>query len=320
MKAIVAKMIMMECVMTVFPLDLNAMYFFTQVVEHKGFTAAGKALGIPTSRLSRQVAQLERQLKLRLLQRTSRRIQLTDVGNEVYQHCVAMMQQAHQAQQTALRTLAEPNGTVRFSVSPLLADEVIASLLPAFMARFPKVNVETYVTTRRVDLLEEGLDFTIRGLGVASEAAGLIQRRLGTARWLLAASPAWLARYGSPSTPQQLSGMPCLLYPPPQGAPGWRLYGPENAVVNVPFSPRLSSDNLQVILRAALDGLGICGIPYYACRPAIARGDLQEVLSGWHPQNGELVLLYPSRRGVPPAVKALIEFFCQQIPPLLNGR
>ena len=121
-----------------FPLDLNAMYFFTQVVEHKGFTAAGKALGIPTSRLSRQVAQLERQLNLRLLQRTSRRLQLTDVGHEVYQHCVAMMQQAHQAQQAALRTLAEPNGTVRFSVSPLLADEVIASILPTFMARFPE--------------------------------------------------------------------------------------------------------------------------------------------------------------------------------------
>lgn len=97
--------------MSVFPLDLNAMYFFTRVIEHKGFTAAGKALGIPTSRLSRQVAQLERQLNLRLLQRTSRRLQLTDVGHEVYQHCVAMMQQAHQAQQVALRTLAEPNGT-----------------------------------------------------------------------------------------------------------------------------------------------------------------------------------------------------------------
>ncbi|EMB4114333.1 LysR substrate-binding domain-containing protein [Serratia nevei] len=306
--------------MSVFPLDLNAMYFFTQVVEHKGFTAAGKALGIPTSRLSRQVAQLERQLNLRLLQRTSRRLQLTDVGHEVYQHCVAMMQQAHQAQQVALRTLAEPNGTVRFSVSPLLADEVIASILPTFMARFPRVNVETHVTARRVDLLEEGLDFTLRGLGIANEAAGLIQRRLGTAKWLLAASPVWLARHGAPATPQQLSDMPCLLYPPQQGAPGWRLYGPENAVINVPFSPRLSSDNLQVILHAALDGQGICGIPYYACRQALARGDLQEVLSGWHPQNGELVLLYPSRRGVPPAVKALIEFFCREIPPLLDDR
>ena len=84
------------------------------------------------------MAQLERQLNLRLLQRTSRRLQLTDVGHEVYQHCVAMMQQAHQAQQAALRTLAEPNGTVRFSVSPLLADEVIASILPTFMARFPE--------------------------------------------------------------------------------------------------------------------------------------------------------------------------------------
>ncbi|WP_254842503.1 LysR substrate-binding domain-containing protein, partial [Serratia marcescens] len=77
---------------------------------------------------------------------------------------------------------------------------------------------------------------------------------------------------------------------------------------------------LQVILRAALDGQGICGIPYYACRQALARGDLQEVLRGWHPQNGELVLLYPSRRGVPPAVKALIDFFYQEIPPLLNDR
>lgn len=266
--------------MSVFPLDLNAMYFFTQVVEHKGFTAAGKALGIPTSRLSRQVAQLERQLNLRLLQRTSRRLQLTDVGHEVYQHCVAMMQQAHQAQQAALRTLAEPNGTVRFSVSPLLADEVIASILPTFMARFPRVNVETHVTARRVDLLEEGLDFTLRGLGIANEAAGLIQRRLGTAKWLLAASPVWLARHGAPATPQQLSDMPCLLYPPQQGAPGWRLYRPENAVINVPFSPRLSSDNLQVILHAALDGQGICGIPYYACRQALARGIYKRCSAG----------------------------------------
>lgn len=181
------------------------------------------------------------------------------------------------------------------------------------------MNVETHVTARRVDLLEEGLDFTLRGLGIANEAAGLIQRRLGTAKWLLAASPVWLARHDAPATPQQLSDMPCLLYPPQQGAPGWRLYGPENAVINVPFSPRLSSDNLQVILHAALDGQGICGIPYYACRRALAQGIYKRCSAGGIHKMASWCC-FTHHGVVPPAVKALIEFFCREIPPLLDDR
>lgn len=304
--------------MPAFPLDLNAMYFFTKVVEYNGFSAAGRALGVPKSRLSRQIEHLEQQLGLRLLQRSSRRIAVTDVGSEFYRHSVAMMQQADAAHQAALRAKTEPRGTVRFGVAPLLADKIIARLLPHFMSEYPQVNVEVHVTPHQVNMLEEGLDFVIRGPGETPGPGDLIQRRLGTVRWLLVASPLFIARYGSPATVNHLRDYPCLLYPLSHETSGWSLYGPENQVTHVPLLPRLASDNLQIIFQAALKGEGICGLPLYACREAIAAGELQTILSGWHPHNGELVMLYPSRHGVPHAVKALMNFLCQKVPDTFN--
>ncbi|MFC5475802.1 LysR substrate-binding domain-containing protein [Paraherbaspirillum soli] len=303
--------------MSKFPLDLNALYYFAQVVERKGFTAAGAALGVPKSRLSRYVAELEAQLGVRLLQRTSRRLALTEIGAELYQHCVAMMVQAEAVQQAAQRTLAEPNGTVRCSVPVAIADVVLAKVLPEFMKRYPKVGVLVQASNRRIDLLEEGIDVVVRGAGREPETEGLIQSTLCTARWALLASPHYLAQHGDPADIDGLSQADCLLYQPLADGATWQLYGADDELREVPVRSRLRSDNLHVLREAALAGLGIAGLPLYACAQELQTGALRIVLPGWRPRAGRLSILFPSRRGMVPAVRVFIDFLKEALPPLL---
>ncbi|WP_277588687.1 LysR substrate-binding domain-containing protein [Pseudomonas chlororaphis] len=300
-------------------LDLNGMYYFTQVVKQNGFTAAGETLGIPKSRLSRYISQLETQLGVRLLQRSTRGIQITDIGLEFYHHCTMMMEQIDAAQLAVNRILVEPSGIVRCSVSPILADEIISKVLPAFMELYPKVNVHLQSTTRKVDLLEERIDVVIRAIGSPAEPSTLVQRSLGITRWVLAASPDYLDRHGTPQDISELKNRHCLLYQVASDSTLWNLYGPSSELKTIAVEVRLHSDNLNILRRAALSGQGIVGLPLYACQDEISSNSLKIVLPEWHPKTGELAILYPSRRGVVPAVRVFIDYLHETIPPLLNG-
>jgi DNA-binding transcriptional LysR family regulator len=300
-------------------LDLNDLYLFAQVVECHGFTAAGDLLGIPKSRVSRRISQLEASLGIRLLQRTSRRLSLTDAGQELYLHCRAMVAEAQAGEDTVRKRLTEPSGQVRASLPVAITDIVLADLLPRFMLQYPKVQLTIQATNRQVDLIEENFDIVVRGVTVGLEPPGLVQARLCTASWRLVASPAYLAQTGPIQGVDRLPELDLLLYASIDGTtPVLRLIGPDGEAIGTPVRARLQSDNTSVLKQAALAGTGIASLPLYACADELKSGTLCVVLPEWRPKEGQLMVLFPTRRGLVPAVRALVDFLKAELPPLVN--
>jgi DNA-binding transcriptional LysR family regulator len=296
--------------------DLNDLYLFAQVVERRGFTAAGEVLGITKSRISRRIAQLEARLGARLLQRTSRRMNLTDAGHELYGHCVAMIAEAHAGEDAVRRRLDEPVGRVRVSLPVAIADIVLARLLPGFMQRYPKVRLMVQATNRSVDLIEENIDVVVRGVGITLESSSLVKANLCSVRWALVVSPEYLARNGPIDTLEALVHADTLFNAPmSETETAWRLLGPNDAHHASPIGKlRLQTDNLAVLKEATLAGMGVCGLPLYACTAELQAGRLKVVLPEWRPKAGNLVILFPSRRGLAPAVRAFVSFLKAELP------
>ena len=185
--------------------DLNDLYYFAMVVDHGGFAAAERALGIPKSRLSRRITQLESDLGVRLLQRSTRRFAVTDVGNSVYRHAQTMLAEANAAREVVDRLSAEPRGVVRVSVPVGLAQQQMPRLLPEFLARYPQVRLQLHVSNRKVDLINEGFDVALRVRSRLDDDGGLVMRSFGEIQELLVASPRYLDGMGRPTDPDQLA-------------------------------------------------------------------------------------------------------------------
>jgi DNA-binding transcriptional LysR family regulator len=294
--------------------DLNDLYFFAAVVEHGGFSAAGRALGIPKSRLSKRVAQLEERLGVRLLQRTTRRFVVTEVGERFYGHCRAVLEEARAAQDAVDELRAEPRGVVRISCPVSLAQTVLAYVLPDFMARYPKLQVRVLSTNRRVDLIGEGVDLAIRVRNKLDTDANMIVRSFGLSRVLPVASPGLLDVHGRPVHPDDLARLPALSMQEHEGAQVWELIGSEGQRVSVDLQARLISGDFAMLLEAARRGVGVTLLPEFVCAPAIARGELEVLLPGWSVPDGTMHFVYPSRRGMLPGVRALVDFLAERLP------
>jgi DNA-binding transcriptional LysR family regulator len=294
--------------------DLNDLYFFAAVVEHGGFSAAGRALGIPKSRLSKRVAQLEERLGVRLLQRTTRRFVVTEVGERFYGHCRAVLEEARAAQEAVDELRAEPRGVVRISCPVSLAQTVLAYVLPDFMARYPKLQVRVMSTNRRIDLIGEGVDLAIRVRNKLDTDANMIVRSFGLSRILPVASPSLLKAHGRPEHPADLSGLPALSMQEHEGAQVWELIDAAGQRVSVELQARLISGDFAVLLEAARRGVGVTLLPEFVCAPAIARGELEVVLPEWSAPEGTMHFVYPSRRGMLPGVRALVDFLAERLP------
>ncbi len=294
--------------------DLNDLYFFAAVVEHGGFSAASRALGIPKSRLSKRVAQLEARLGVRLLQRTTRRFAVTEVGERFVAHCRAVLEEAQAAQDAVDQLRTEPRGVVRMSCPVSLAQTVIAQLLPDFLLRCPQVQVRVLASNRRVDLIAEGVDLAIRVRTRLDADADLVLRSFGLSRTLLVASPAWLDVVGRPAVPADLSALAALSMQEHEGAQAWALVGENGRRLNVEVHPRLVCGDFAVLLEAARRGLGVALLPEFVCAPAIGRGELEVVLPQWAVPDGTMHFVYPSRRGMLPGVRALVDFLAERLP------
>lgn len=302
-------------------LDLNDLYLFSQVVQRQGFSAAARTLGLPKSRISRRVSLLEERLETRLLQRNARSLRLTDAGEALYAHCLAMLAEAQAGEAAVRQRQQEPSGQVRLSVPIAIADAVLSRLLPAFMQRYPKVKLSVQASNRQVDLLEEGVDVVVRGVGFEQASSSLVQVGLCTAQWGLLATPAWLAQWGDVLCPQQLEGHDSLLFGPLEGGADILLLRHESgSYQDVRVKVLLRSDNIQTLKQAALAGLGVAGLPLYSCAEELEDGRLQLLLPQWRPKDGRLVMLYPTRRGLSPAVRVLIDFFKSELPRILEYR
>jgi DNA-binding transcriptional LysR family regulator len=299
--------------------ELDDLALFAGVVDHGGFAAAERALGTPKSRLSRRVAALEKDLGVRLLQRSTRHFSVTDVGQDVYRHARAMLDEARAARETVARLSAQPRGLVRIACPVALAQVQMAALLPEFLERHPLVQVHVAVGNRRVDLIEEGIDLALRVRSRIDDDASLVLRRLGEVQELLVASPAYLAQAPALESPQDLAAHATLNNSEDLNRQAWELHGPEGRIERVALGrPRVMASDFGLLQAAALAGQGVALLPEIFCGRAVERGELVVVLPEWRTPMGLFHLVYPTRRGVLPAVRALIDFLVERLPPMIE--
>jgi len=296
---------------------LDDLYYFAAVVEHGGFAAAGRVLGVPKSRLSRRVEALEARLGLRLLQRSTRRFHVTEVGREVHRHAQGMLAEADAALDAAAAALAEPSGLLRVACPVALAGSLLAAHLPAFLQRYPRLRLELEVSNRRVDVLAEGFDLAIRVRSTPSGEDDLVMRRFAELEELLVASPDYLDRMGEPVHPDELAAHQCLSFVREPELQTWTLKGPSAEPVRVEIRPRLRCHSFDVLHAAALAGQGIALMPESVVRASLAEGRLRRVLPDWCLPQGVLHAVFPHRRGLLPGVRAFIDFLVEIMPPAM---
>lgn len=299
--------------------NLNDLYYFAAVVDHGGFAPAARALGIPKSRLSRRVTALEAELGVRLLQRSTRRFAVTDVGMSVHRHAQSMLAEAQAAREVVDRLSAEPRGVVRVSVPVSMAQLQFPKILPEFMANYPEVRLQLIVSNRRVDVINEGVDVAIRVRSRLDDDGSLVMRSFGQIQELLVASPRYLDRAGRPRTPEELDGHVALCSNEDEARQRWELHGPDGDVRRIELRPRVSGHDLPLMLALAQRDIGITLLPEILCSDAVRAGALEVVLPDWRLPQGIAHAVFASRRGMLPAVRVLLDFLAERLPPLLEA-
>ncbi|OWT57457.1 LysR family transcriptional regulator [Candidimonas nitroreducens] len=288
--------------------DLNDMGYFAEVAQRGSFAAAARALGLPKSRLSRRIAHLEAQLGVRLLQRTTRKLSLTTVGEMYLRHCVAICDEAQAAADAVAQASSEPRGVVRLSCPVTLAQSVVGAALPEFLAQHPLVQIQMEVSNRVVDVIEEGIDIALRVRTTLSASGSLVVKHLGLSQTLLVASPQQLRRQGAPRGPEELAAMDTVAMSPTEGRYVLKLLGPQGKEFLALHHPRYVAGDLLAVKLAVLAGIGVGMLPDYMCREELADGRLAVALPGWSLEPGIVHAVFPSRRGLVPAVRLLLDF------------
>ncbi len=294
--------------------DLNDLSFFTAVVSHHGFSAASRALGLPKSRLSRRVAALETDLGVRLLERSTRHMNVTQIGEDIYEHARAALSEAGAIEEIAARMKTEPRGLVRVTC-PIGVDRLIAARLPELLQRYPELRLQVIVTNRRVDLVEEGIDLAIRGGQPAEADANLQMKVVGRLAAILVASPSLLQAYGRPLAPSDVAALPTVSNMESAGPDRWDLVDAAGNQAVVIHDPRLRASTLPIMRQAVLAGIGVGLLPEFACKEALDDCRLEHVLPGWRRQEGLIYILFHSRKRLLPSVRAVIDFVAEALNP-----
>lgn len=292
--------------------DLNDMRFFAEVVDQNGFAAAARKLGMPRSRLSRRIGLLEDRLGIKLIHRSTRRFTVTEIGREYYRHCVAMMVEAEAAQETIDRMRTEPQGVVRVSCPSSLIYFQIGEMIARFMEQYPKVEVLLESTNRRVDVIREGFDLAIRVRFPPLEDSDLVIRKLADSPQCLVASPSVSKAFSRPLVPADLASLPSLGLNPAGLEHEWQLDGPDGATATISHRPRFATEDMMALRLAALRGIGVCQFPTFVVADDLNSGRLVDLLPEWSPKAGIIHAVFPSRRGLLPSVRALLDFLATE--------
>ncbi|HYD97683.1 MAG TPA: LysR family transcriptional regulator [Noviherbaspirillum sp.] len=293
---------------------LSEMMTFAKVVETKSFSAAALALKTSKSLVSKQVGALENALGVRLLNRTTRRMSLTEIGAAYYEHCARIMQEIDAAAETVTQLQAEPRGVLRLTSPVIFASLHLAPVIGDFLKKHDKVEVELNATDRLIDIVEEGYDLAIRITD--HPAPTMVARRIAPVRFVTCASPEYLERRGTPRTPQDLLQHDCLVY---QGVPalrsGWR-YVVNNRDVAINVNGKCRVNNSEALIQLALDGMGIVLFPTYILGPHLRSGRLKIILpdSVANPDMS-LYATYLPNRYMQPKVRAFIDHMMASIGP-----
>jgi DNA-binding transcriptional LysR family regulator len=284
--------------------DLNDLYYYVQAVDHGGFAPAGRVLGMPKSKLSRRIAKLEERLGVRLIQRSTRHFAVTDAGETYYMHCKAMLVEAEGAQEAIDALTAEPRGVIRMTSPIPLVNAYVGVMLADFMVRYPHVTVQMEATNRRVDLVSESVDVALRVRPPPLQDSNLVMRVLADRGQCLVAS--------FPAAPTALSNWPSLGLGNLQQIHTWVLHGPDDAHATLHHTPRFVTTDMIALRDSAVAGVGVVQLPEVMARDQLAAGSLLRLMPDWAPRREIIHAVFPSRRGLLPSVRALIDFLAQR--------
>jgi DNA-binding transcriptional LysR family regulator len=294
-------------------MDLNDIIVFTKVVETKSFTGAADALGLPKSTVSRKLAQLEERLGVRLVQRTTRKLALTEIGEAYYERCSRIVADIHAAEQVVTDMQSTPRGRLRITASIDFTTRFLGNIVADFLAQHPDINVELEGTDRVVDMIEEGFDIAVR-FGPMPEST-LIARRIGGLHLILCASPAYLAKRGTPVSVDELDEHDHVLFTPSSRIQAWTLYGPGDQAHEFGRPARLASNNYGAVVDVALAGGGIACISEFMVTEEIKAGTLIRVLPDWITRPTEVHAVYPARQNLPPRLTLFLEHLSKALNP-----
>lgn len=293
--------------------DITNLAWFAHVVEHGSFSAAARTLGVPKSTLSRRIADLEEELGVRLLNRTTRKLYLTDVGREFLVHCQTVVAAAEAAEQVTQFVQEKPRGKVRISSPYAISQSLLVSIMPEFLRRYPDVQIDLIMTNKPVNLIEEQVDIALR-VRPTIEDSSLIARELLPSASALFASPQFVQSHGEQSHPTDLLDWPSMSMHYSSGRYQWNFNSNQGEALTLNYHPRLITDDLWVLREAAAEHQGVVSLPVYLCREYQAQGRLIRVLPNWRLPVGKLHMVYPYRRGLLPAVRVLIDYLIETMP------
>ncbi|MBD9656604.1 LysR family transcriptional regulator [Pseudomonas sp. PDM12] len=288
---------------------LTATRVFVEVVDRGSQTAAAEHLDLSRAMVSRYLAELEGWVGARLLHRTTRKLSLTQVGNELLPHCREMLHTAEMMRATGIKANDGPSGNLRVATSQSFAQTWLSPVLVEYLARYPNTSVDVLVGSHAVNLVEERIDLALRITNQLEP--NQVARHLGDCHSVVCAAPAYLAKAGTPKEPHELAGHNCLTYSY-FGRSVWQFSGQPGAV-QVPVDGNLSSNDTAVLLEAAINAGGICLQPLYAAAPLLEDGRLVRLLPGWQPQSLGIHAIYASRRQMLPALRALLDFIAERL-------
>lgn len=289
----------------------SAIRVFSKVVESGSFARAADQLGISTTAASRHVAELEAHLQTRLLNRTTRRLSLTETGRSFYERVVQLLADLEEAEQEAARATIEPRGTIRLTASIAFGVRFLTPAIAEFLARHREVRFDVSLSDRTVDLVEEGLDLAIRIGALGSE--NLVARRLGETATLACASPEYLARHGTPRTPEDLASHNCLTYAYESAQSQWRFRGSDGRERSLRVAGNLHSNSGDQLAAAAVHGAGIVLEPGFILEPEIRAGRLIPLLQGFEAPRLPIYAVYPSRKHLSAKVRVFVDFLAARL-------
>lgn len=288
--------------------NLTGLAVFAKVVEQEGFSRAAEALRMSKSAVSKQVAALEDRLGTRLLNRTTRRLSLTETGARLYERSQRILAEAEAAELEAGQMQSQPTGTLRLSAGMSFGHQHLAGIMPTFLERYPALSVDLVLNDRVVDLIEEGYDLALR-IGELQDST-LMARKLSPIRIVTIAAPAYLAASGEPAHPNELKNHACLGYTLNRAGQNWR-FSIDGSEQRVRFEARSTSNNGEANCRMVENGLGIAQLPTFLVADALRAGTVVEVLRDFRPAPTGLHAVFPHGRNLSMKTRVLIDYVAE---------
>jgi DNA-binding transcriptional LysR family regulator len=281
------------------------MRIYVAVVDGGSLAAAADKLDISRAMVSKQIQKLEEHLGTRLLNRTTRRLSLTESGREFYERSIQIVSDVEEAEQVAAQMNRTPQGVLRVTIPLSYGQHRLATIIGDYTQAYPKVQLDISLSDRKMDLVEDGFDLAVR-IG-AMPQSDLIARKIGGVRSVVCASPAYVARHGAPQTPEELQRHACLGYTLTGSGTDWRFETLDGPLV-VPISGPIRADNGDIIRLAALSGAGILFQPHFIVGDDLATGRLVQLLPGWQSAELGVYAVYPSRKHLSAKVRTFVDF------------